>query len=109
MRRIGAWVSERLHLITADAKTFIEQRRYPVIYLDPMYPHRGKSALVKKEMRALRQIVGDDEDAPALLSIALKHADKRVVVKRPRLALKFGRPSAPAPAYRQAKCALMST
>jgi len=57
-----------------------------VIYLDPMFPHRDKSALVKKEMRLFRPFVGDDLDAPALLEAALNLASHRVVVKRPRKA-----------------------
>ena len=57
-----------------------------VVYLDPMFPHRDKSALVKKEMRVFRDIVGDDDDAPALLAAALALASHRVVVKRPRKA-----------------------
>jgi 16S rRNA (guanine1516-N2)-methyltransferase len=54
-----------------------------VIYLDPMYPHRTKSALVKKQMRMLRHIVGKDPDANLLHSLALQYAKKRVVCKRP--------------------------
>lgn len=57
-----------------------------VIYLDPMFPHRDKTALVKKEMRLFRPLVGDDLDAPALLAAALSLASHRVVVKRPRKA-----------------------
>ena len=57
-----------------------------VIYLDPMFPHRDKSASVKKEMRLFRPLVGDDDDAPALLAAALALATHRVVVKRPRKA-----------------------
>ena len=57
-----------------------------VIYLDPMFPHRDKSAQVKKEMRLFRPLAGDDDDAPALLDAALALATHRVVVKRPRKA-----------------------
>ncbi|WP_100639990.1 class I SAM-dependent methyltransferase [Marinobacter salexigens] len=57
-----------------------------VIYLDPMFPQRDKSALVKKEMQVFRTIVGDDDDSEALLAAALKVAKYRVVVKRPRKA-----------------------
>ncbi|QWA27524.1 class I SAM-dependent methyltransferase [Pseudomonas sp. RC3H12] len=66
-----------------------------VIYLDPMFPHRDKSALVKKEMRVFRPLVGDDLDAPALLEAALALATHRVVVKRPRKApiIEGGKPS----------------
>ncbi|SDX23257.1 class I SAM-dependent methyltransferase [Marinobacter mobilis] len=57
-----------------------------VIYLDPMFPHRDKSAAVKKEMQLFRPVVGDDDDAPALLAAALNAATYRVVVKRSRKA-----------------------
>ena len=57
-----------------------------VIYLDPMFPHSGKSAQVKKEMALFRQLVGSDEDADTLLAPALALATHRVVVKRPRIA-----------------------
>ena len=57
-----------------------------VIYLDPMFPHRDKSAMVKKEMRLFRPLVGVDLDAPALLEAALALATHRVVVKRSRKA-----------------------
>jgi 16S rRNA (guanine1516-N2)-methyltransferase len=57
-----------------------------VIYLDPMFPHRDKTALVKKEMRLFRPLVGADDDAPDLLAAALVLATHRVVVKRPRKA-----------------------
>ncbi len=57
-----------------------------VIYLDPMYPHREKSALVKKEMRVFQTLVGEDLDADQLLAPALALAKYRVVVKRPSYA-----------------------
>ena len=88
--QIGSIVNERLHLVHSDTKHWLSklpQTSQPeVIYLDPMYPHRQKSALVKKEMRMFRTIVGNDLDAPSLLDIALFTAKRRVVVKRPKLA-----------------------
>lgn len=57
-----------------------------IVYLDPMFPHRDKSALVKKEMQVFRTVVGDDDDSGELLAAALKAAIYRVVVKRPRKA-----------------------
>jgi 16S rRNA (guanine1516-N2)-methyltransferase len=57
-----------------------------VIYLDPMFPHSGKSAQVKKEMALFRTLVGADDDADVLLAPALALASHRVVVKRPRIA-----------------------
>jgi 16S rRNA (guanine1516-N2)-methyltransferase len=55
-----------------------------VIYLDPMYPHRDKTALVKKEMRLFHTLVGESVDDADLLEAALQKARYRVVVKRPR-------------------------
>lgn len=57
-----------------------------VVYLDPMFPHKKKSALVKKEMQVFQRLLGHDEDADNLLLSALKVAKKRVVVKRPNSA-----------------------
>lgn len=57
-----------------------------VVHLDPMFPSRDKSALVKKEMRLFKPLVGADDDAPQLLAAALALASHRVVVKRPRKA-----------------------
>ena len=79
----------RMTLLTGNAIEHLRQWQGEppqVIYLDPMFPHREKSALVKKEMRVFRPLVGDDLDAPALLEAALALATHRVVVKRPRKA-----------------------
>ncbi|NVJ65821.1 MAG: class I SAM-dependent methyltransferase [Gammaproteobacteria bacterium] len=57
-----------------------------IIYLDPMFPPKQKSAAVKKEMRLVKLLVGEDPDADNLLAIALDNAKKRVVVKRPSYA-----------------------
>jgi 16S rRNA (guanine1516-N2)-methyltransferase len=84
----------RIRLTLTDSKEFLQklkqQDRSDVIYLDPMYPERTKSSLVKKEMRMLRGLAGDDQDAEKLLEIALQCATNRVVVKRPRLAETLG-------------------
>jgi len=59
-------------------------QRPDAVYLDPMFPpKRKKSAAVNKEMRLLRELVGDDLDAPDLLEVARGVARERVVVKRP--------------------------
>jgi 16S rRNA (guanine1516-N2)-methyltransferase len=57
-----------------------------VIYLDPMFPPRQKSALVKKEMRVLHDLVGADTDAEQLFDAARATSIRRIVVKRPRIA-----------------------
>jgi 16S rRNA (guanine1516-N2)-methyltransferase len=78
----------KLQLTITDSFEYLnslKSQAYPdVIYLDPMFPSRSKSALVKKEMRILRAIVGEDPDADKLLPLSRAIAKKRVVVKRPR-------------------------
>ncbi|KPB71008.1 Ribosomal RNA small subunit methyltransferase J [Pseudomonas cannabina] len=87
-RDVGSIVA-RMRLLTGNSidliNTWVDEPPQ-VIYLDPMFPHREKTALVKKEMRLFRPLVGDDMDAPALLQAALALATHRVVVKRPRKA-----------------------
>ncbi|WP_339858000.1 class I SAM-dependent methyltransferase [Pseudohongiella acticola] len=60
-----------------------------VIYLDPMFPGRGKAARVKKNRFLLQQLHGAEATGEGLLPVALKLTAK-VVVKRPRLALPLG-------------------
>lgn len=80
-------IISRLQLIQTDAGSWLKTAERPdLIYLDPMFPERRKSALVKKNMQFFQEIIDEEEDADALLKIALTCANKRVVVKRPRLA-----------------------
>jgi 16S rRNA (guanine1516-N2)-methyltransferase len=87
---IGAWVEQRLRLVFADSVQYLaglhDAQRPDVVYLDPMYPPGKSQVLVKKEMRALQQLVGDDRDSAELLTTALISAKRRVVVKRPKRA-----------------------
>ncbi len=81
-------IVSRLHLIQSDAIVWLKNiaEKPDIIYLDPMFPERKKSALSKLDMRIFHDIAGDDLDADQLLQQALACASQRVVVKRPRLA-----------------------
>lgn len=84
----------RLDLIECDSLEILSDitidQRPDVIYLDPMFPHRKKSAKVKKEMQAFQHIVGSDIDSDGLLERALEIARYRVVIKRPSVAKFLG-------------------
>ena len=85
-----AETASRLTLHHADAAEYMprlaaEIGRPQVVYLDPMYPERRKSAAVKKEMAFFHELVGTAQNDAALLDAALATATARVVVKRPRL------------------------
>lgn len=92
--QVAEIIKNRLLFTNIDSRDFMKKLQphdYPdVIYLDPMYPERTKSSLVKKEMRILRDLTGDDLDAAELLEIAKGCVLNRVVVKRPRLAIHLG-------------------
>jgi 16S rRNA (guanine1516-N2)-methyltransferase len=86
-----AWlvaVGERLSLRNADSRNLPQSllSQLDVIYLDPMFPDRDKSAAVKKEMALFHELLLDDapaDDAELLLAWALQQPVRRVVVKRP--------------------------
>lgn len=82
---IGKFMQERMQLVAVSniAQLDCETEQADVVYLDPMYPHKQKSALVKKEMRVFQHLVGADLDADSLFLPAKALARKRVVVKRP--------------------------
>ena len=80
-------IAQRMRLVQMSALEYLETLRpedYPqLIYLDPMFPERGKSAMVKKEMRVFQELVGDDDDSAELLPVARRRAMERIIVKRP--------------------------
>ncbi|WP_298940846.1 class I SAM-dependent methyltransferase [uncultured Psychromonas sp.] len=80
---IGEWMQQRMRLTHASGYEYLQNNQADIVYLDPMFPHKKKSALVKKEMRVFQGVVGADLDADDLLDVALAAAKYRVVVKRP--------------------------
>ena len=82
-------IKQGFNIINTDANDFIAQQlaknspKPDVIYIDPMYPERKKSALVKKDMQILQRLHGNDDTTSQLFDNALLYAKKRVVVKRP--------------------------
>ncbi len=79
----------RMTLVHGDARQRFadiatgSQPRPDVVYLDPMFPPREKSASVKKDIALLQSLLGVEQDFPAFLAEALACATRRVVVKRP--------------------------
>jgi len=76
-------VVDRMTLIHGDSIDLLPRMNPDVVLIDPMHPPRKKSALVKSNMRELRDIVGADEDQRRLIETALDAAAKRVVIKWP--------------------------
>lgn len=77
-------IAARMTLLHGDARELLPGLDPEVVMVDPMHPERTKSALVKKEMRVLRGLVGGDPDSADLVRIAIGCARDRVVLKWPR-------------------------
>ncbi len=92
-----AQVLGRLRLQPQDARdsTPAALSEVQVVYLDPMFPGRGKSAAVKKDLALLQLLLGEPapDEGAQLLDWALQQIVNRVVVKRSPRA-----PSLPGPA-----------
>lgn len=83
-------LQETLTLVHASAQDFLADHHnsptIDIIYLDPMFPSKEKSAAVKKKMRWIQQLCGPDFGNQGLLHLARKKARVKVVVKRPNAA-----------------------
>ena len=73
----------RMTLLQGDSCLLLPELKPQVVLVDPMHPARGNSALVKKEMRQIREIVGSDPDSEKLMQVALEYAQNRVILKWP--------------------------
>lgn len=76
----------RMRLVQECAMAYLRANPFcapSVIYCDPMFPVKTKSALVKKNMRYLQEVVGFDEDSEELITLCLTRAKQRMVIKRP--------------------------
>lgn len=81
---------EQLHeqtpfaLMHGDSIDYMKEQTFDVIYLDPMFPTKKKSAKNKKGMQVFQDLhQGSDHQIDNLIQQALQAARKRVVIKRP--------------------------
>ncbi|MGR9036710.1 MAG: class I SAM-dependent methyltransferase [Gammaproteobacteria bacterium] len=80
-------------LVVGDAIEILGKLEYPpdCVFIDPMFPpKRKKSALAKKSMAIIHDLVGGDPDKERLFTAAFDAAAKRVVVKSPDYAEPLG-------------------
>ena len=73
--------------LTASAATMAGSdealKRPDVIYLDPMFPERQKSGLVKKKFQLIHYLEAPAENEEALMQAAIAARSFKIVVKRP--------------------------
>ncbi len=75
----------RMELHAEDSVEAMKQLpvRPDVILLDPMFPARTKSALIKKKFQLLHELEQPCENEEELLEAALFACPKKIVIKRP--------------------------
>ena len=78
-------VVARMELVEADSVAALRSWPEPpdVVFLDPMFPERTKSAAVKKKFQLLHRLKRPCEDERELLDAALAAGPRKVVIKRP--------------------------
>ena len=78
-------VLARMHFHEGDSVEALAsmKERPDVIYLDPMFPERKKSGLIKKKFQLLQQLESPCVDGEVLLAAAMKAKPKKIVIKRP--------------------------
>lgn len=80
-------VAARMHLVEGDSIALLRSLSEPpdVVYLDPMFPGRTKSAAVKKKFQLIHGLEKPCEGAAeeALVQAALAARPRKVVIKRP--------------------------
>jgi 16S rRNA (guanine1516-N2)-methyltransferase len=78
-------IVERMEFHEADSIKILSQLTDvpDVIYLDPMFPARQKSGLVKKKLQFLQQLEQPCEEGNEFLQAAIQCRPKKIVIKRP--------------------------
>lgn len=84
-------VAKRMSLDRSDSLQYLEslaqssEQAPDVIYLDPMFPARQKSAAVKKKFQLLHVLEKpcDEAEEDALIRAAFAASSRKVVIKRP--------------------------
>lgn len=81
---LGPIVS-RMELVHGDSIEAMESGKFAadIVYLDPMFPARNKSGLIKKKFQLLQQLESPCEEGERLVRAALSLKPKKVIIKRP--------------------------
>ena len=80
-----AAIVARMHFVPGDSVEGLAALGFApdVVYLDPMFPARTKSAAVKKKFQLLHHLEQPCEQEEALVKAALAVHPRKVVIKRP--------------------------
>lgn len=80
-----SWVAERMTLFQDDSMEAMPKLcpKPDIILLDPMFPARQKSGLIKKKFQLLQRLESPCEDEEKLLSAAITSNPRKIIIKRP--------------------------
>lgn len=77
-------VAERINIVSGDSRELMKpEKGFDVIYLDPMFPERKKSGLIKKKFQLLQLLESPCDDEEEMFMAARAASPKKIVVKRP--------------------------
>lgn len=78
-------IVSRMHVVEGDSLKLLPlvSEKLDVVYLDPMFPERKKSAAVKKKFQLLHHLEKPCSNEEEMLCCALAAHPRKVVVKRP--------------------------
>ena len=78
-------IAKRMSLKEGDSKELLSGLTYSpnLIYLDPMFPEKKKSAETKKKLQVLHRIELPCSDENELLKAAISSKPKKIIIKRP--------------------------
>eukprot|EP01133_Synstelium_polycarpum_P010783 gene10783-12563_t len=96
-------IANRIQLVSGDSAQYLvdhinddPSKQPDIIYMDPMYQSKDKdeannnsklekSALSKKDIRAIRKLVGGDRDSKLLFALSKRIAQHRIIWKKPKV------------------------
>jgi len=85
-KQLGKQEQELISRLKIRNENFLDinasREKVEVVYLDPMFPPKSKTAQVKKGMAYVQNLIGSDCQGEKMFEIAKKYAQERVVVKR---------------------------
>ena len=78
-------IVSRMQLVEGDSIEHLNKRLDPVdvIYLDPMFPGRQKSGLIKKKLQLIQKLEPPCSKETALFDAAMAAQPSKIIVKRP--------------------------
>ena len=77
-------IANRINVVSGDSLELMKpENQFDVIYLDPMFPERKKSGLIKKKFQLLQLLESPCDDEEELFAASFAASPKKIVVKRP--------------------------